>query len=138
VLNSILIDAGPLIALFDRDDKYHERVKAFIKDKPYQFVTTEAVLTEVSYMLSFNINAQLDFFEWVVNKGVDIQEIETYDLGTIIEMIRKYQDLPMDFADATLILAAERTDIETIISIDSDFDVYRVPGNTWIRNIFPR
>jgi predicted nucleic acid-binding protein len=43
----ILIDAGPLIALFDRDDKYHEKTKRFITLNKYQFISATAILTEV-------------------------------------------------------------------------------------------
>jgi predicted nucleic acid-binding protein len=134
--STILIDAGPLIALFDRDDNYHKRVVDFIKGSSWQFVTTTAVLTEVSYMLNFNVNAQLDFFEWIVLNGVTLFELEQYDMARVIYLIKKYQDLPIDFADATLVIAAESTGIRTIISIDSDFDIYRLPGKILIKNIF--
>ncbi|GHT96983.1 pilus biogenesis protein [Spirochaetia bacterium] len=136
--NTILIDAGPLIALFDRDDNYHKRVVDFIKDSHWQFVTTTAVLTEVSYMLNFNVNAQLDFFEWLVLKGVTLFELEQYDMARVIYLTKQYRDLPMDFADATLVIAAENMGIRAIISIDSDFDIYRLPGKILIHNIFPR
>jgi predicted nucleic acid-binding protein len=136
--NTILIDAGPLIALFDRDDNYHKRVVDFIKDSHWQFVTTTAVMTEVSYMLNFNVKAQLDFFEWIVLKGVTLFELEQYDMARVIHLTKEYRDLPMDFADATLIIAAENMGIRTIISIDSDFDIYRLPGKILVHNIFPR
>jgi predicted nucleic acid-binding protein len=136
VPKSILIDAGPLIALFDRDDKYHERIKAFIKDKNWRFVTTLAVLTEVSYMLNFNVNVQIDFFNWVMLKGVSLHEIGADDMIRLVILIRTYSDLPMDFADATLVIAAEKTGIKSIISIDSDFDIYRLSGKSMINNIF--
>lgn len=133
---SILVDAGPLIALFDRDDKYHDRICAFLREKEYYFVTTVAVLTEVSYMLNFNINAQVDFFEWVIGKGVGLEIINEADISRIVMLTKKYQDLPMDFADATLVVAAAKTGIHQIISIDSDFDIYRLPGKVMIKNEF--
>jgi len=136
VLNSVLVDASPLIALFDRDDAYHERVKRFLSEGRYKFVSTSAVLTEVSYMLNFNVNVQIDFFEWVLNKGVVLCDIEQGDIFHIIELTRKYDNLPMDFADATLVIAALKTGIRRIISIDSDFDIYRLPGKEHIENIF--
>jgi predicted nucleic acid-binding protein len=133
---SILVDAGPLIALFDRDDKYHEKIKAFIKDKKWRFVTTVAVLTEVSYMLNFNVNVQIDFFYWVVLKGVILHEIGPDDMLRVVTLTQTYSNVPMDFADATLIIAAEKTGIKSIISIDSDFDIYRLPGKLMINNVF--
>jgi predicted nucleic acid-binding protein len=50
--------------------------------------------------------------------------------------VRNIPTSPMDFADATLIVVAERTGIKKIISIDSDFDVYRLPGKVIIENVF--
>jgi predicted nucleic acid-binding protein len=97
VPNSILIDAGPLIALFDRDDKYHEKIKRFISLNKYQFVSTIAVLTEVSHTLDFNVNVQIDFFEWVMHKGIILFEIQQADMSRIVELTKQYADIPMDF-----------------------------------------
>jgi predicted nucleic acid-binding protein len=136
MLNTVLIDAGPLIALFDRDDKYHKKIIRFIAGKKYKFTSTTAVLTEAFYMLNFNINVQIDFLEWIMNDGLILCEIQQPDIPRVIELTKKYADRPMDFADATLVIAAEKTGIRTIISIDSDFDVYRLPGKIKIENIF--
>ncbi len=132
----ILVDAGPLIALFDADDAFHERALAFVADVPYRFVTTTAVMTEVLHMIDFDVRAQIGFLEWVVSRGVSLHEIGESDIGRVLQLTRKYADLPMDFADATLVIAAERTGIRTIASVDSDFDVYRLPGKEQIRNVF--
>ena len=136
MLNTILIDAGPLIALFDKDDSYHEKIIEFIKNRKLKFITTTAVITEVSYMLNFNIEVQILFFEWIMKEGVLIQEILQDDLPRIVELTKKYRDRPMDFADATLVVAAEKTGIKQIISIDADFDIYRLPKKVSIENIF--
>ncbi len=134
--NAILIDAGPLIALFDRDDTYHKDILAFLKEGRYQFVSTAAVLTEVMYMLDFNVEVQIHFLMWIMQKGVIIHELKQKDIARIIELTRKYCDRPMDFADATLVVAAEETGIRKIISIDADFDIYRLHGKIKIENIF--
>jgi len=84
MLNTVLVDAGPLIALFDKDDKYHVKIKEFITGKRYKFITTIAVLTEVSHMLDFNINVQIDFFEWVMKKGIVLFDIKQEDILRII------------------------------------------------------
>jgi len=136
MLNEILIDAGPIIALFDKDDSYHEKILKFIKDKGFRFVTTTAVVTEVSHMLDFNVNVQIQFLEWIEKDGIRLHEVKQKDIIEIIEMTKKYKDRPMDFADATLVIAAKRTGIKKIISIDSDFDIYRLPSKELIENIF--
>lgn len=136
MVNTVLIDAGPLIALFDRDDKYHRAIVEFIKNTDYRFISTTAVLTEVMYMLDFNMEVQINFLSWVMKEGVIIHEIKQTDIKRIIELTKKYCDRPMDFADATLVIAAEERGIRRMISIDADFDVYRLHNKAKIENIF--
>jgi predicted nucleic acid-binding protein len=137
LLESILIDAGPLIALFDAGDKHHSGVRAFLKKNPYRFVSTIAVFTEVSHMLDFNVNVLRDFYEWVMYKGVIIGDINQNDMLRLLELTDKYADVPMDFADATLVITAEKSGIRQIISLDRDFYIYRLPGKEQIKNVYP-
>ena len=136
MVNSILIDAGPLIALFDASEGHHRRVLEFLQKNPYRYVSTLAVFTEVSHMLDFDVRAQRDFYEWVMYKGVFISDINQHDMPRIVALTEKYADLPMDFADATLVVSAEKTGIREIISLDKDFDIYRLPGKEQIRNVY--
>ena len=133
-----LIDTGPLIALFHSGDNYHKKVCDFFNNQRFCFISTLAVFTEVSYFLSVNQNAQMDFFRWVVHQGVIISDINQNDMLRIAELMEKYADLPMDFADATLVVAAEKSGIRKIISLDKDFDVYRLPDREKIRNVFTK
>jgi len=137
LLESILIDAGPLIALFDSSDKHHSGIRSFLKKNPYRFVSTVAVFMEVSHMLDFNVNVLRDFYEWVMYKGIIIGDFNQNDMLRLIELTGKYADVPMDFADATLVITAEKTGIRQIISLDRDFYIYRLPGKEQIKNIYP-
>jgi predicted nucleic acid-binding protein len=136
MINSILIDAGPLIALFDSSERHHRKIKSFLREHPCRLVSTLAVFTEVSHMLDFNVCAQRDFYEWVMRKGVIISDINQNDMPRLVELTGKYADLPMDFADATLLITAEKTGIKDIISLDKDFDIYRLSGKDRIKNIY--
>ena len=136
MINSILIDAGPLIALFDSSEKHHRGIRTFLKEHPYRYVSTVAVFTEVSHMLDFSTAAQRDFYNWVMYKGVIIGDVNQNDMLRLVELTEKYSDIPMDFADATLVITAEKTGIREIISLDSDFDIYRLPGKEQIRNVY--
>jgi len=111
-------------------------VKNFLIRNKFCFISTLAVFTEVSYFLSVNPNAQQDFFEWVMHKGVIISDINQHDIPRIAELVKKYTDLPMDFADATLVVTAEKTGIKKIISLDKDFEIYRLPGKEKIKNVY--
>ena len=132
----ILIDAGPLVALFHSGDNHHKRIKEFLAKNQCSFISTLAVFTEATYFLSVNINALRDFYDWVMYKGVIISDINQHDIPRIVELTEKYSDLPMDFADATLVVAAEKSGIRKIISLDKDFDIYRLPGREKIINIY--
>ncbi|MDR0496256.1 MAG: pilus assembly protein, partial [Treponema sp.] len=90
MLNQVLIDAGPLIALFDASEKHHRTVKTFLKKHPCRYVSTIAVFTEVSHMLDFSAGAQKDFYEWVMYKGIIISDINQNDMPRLLELTTKY------------------------------------------------
>ena len=127
-MKKILIDSGPLIALFDASDKHHGKSVNFIKNNTYPLITTIASITESLHLLDFNRNAQLDFIEWIYRGGVEIANIENSDFARLRELTEKYRDLPMDFADSCLVCLAEKLDVNTIATIDRDFTIYRIRG----------
>lgn len=134
-MRNTLIDAGPCIALFNRDDKYHESVKHLLNDYDGYLTTTWPVITEVVWLLKFSVQAQVSFLEWMERGGVRILLLEQSSLARIIELYRKYADLPMDLADASLIVAAESLRINDIITIDSDYYVYRTKSKKYFKNL---
>jgi predicted nucleic acid-binding protein len=127
-MKKILIDSGPLIALFDASDKYHHEAVNFIKTNKYPLVTTLASITEALHLLDFNRNAQIDFLGWVHRGAVEIHNIENNDFKRLKELTEKYRDLPMDFADSCLVYIAEKLKLNTIATIDRDFSIYRIQG----------
>lgn len=134
-MTSALIDAGPVIALFDKDDEYHQKVMEFMKGFEGRLISTWPVLTEVSYMLDFNKQTQLDFIDWVAEGGIELYNLEQWQLIKVREIVDKYSDLPADFADASLIVAAQAKNLEEIISLDSDFNVYRMSNGDSLINL---
>ncbi len=137
-MKNSLIDAGPLIALFDRDDFYHEIVKTFLKNFKGKLFTTWPVITEASHMLSYNLNAQINFLEWLNRKAVGIIDIEFDHIERIIELSKKYSDVPMDLADSSLIVISEITGITEIITIDSDYYIYRTKSRGTLNNLLEK
>lgn len=127
-MKKILIDSGPLIALFDSSDKYHNVSVDFIKSNKYPLITTIASITETLHLLDFNRNAQIDFLEWISRGAVEIHNTENTDFKRLKDLTEKYRDLPMDFADSCLVCLAEKLDINTIATIDRDFTIYRIAG----------
>ncbi len=135
-MQNTLIDAGPIIALFNKNDKYHKKIKNFLKKYDGKLTSTWPVVTEVSHMLDFNVQTQIDFLTWIQLGGVNIEAIKNEDIGRIIELSMKYSDLPMDLADASLVVLSEKLKIKKIITIDSDYYVYRTINKEMIENIF--
>lgn len=133
-----VIDSGPLVALFDRDDLWHERVCDFLRSYQGKLYTTIAVITEVSHLLDFHLGVQQDFLQWVAHGAVTIENLHGDDLQEICVLCQQYLNVPMDFADASLVHIAEKKQIQHVISIDSDFYIYRTLSNGYLINLIER
>ena len=132
---SIVVDAGPLIALFDRDDRHHRRAVAFVAACRSRLVTNLPVLTEVTFLLRFSVAAQRDLLLWA-HQALDIDQATAGDIPRIVALLDKYRDMPADFADASLVALAERMNLTRVASIDHDFAVYRALGKRAFTNVF--
>jgi predicted nucleic acid-binding protein len=136
---NILADTGALVALFDPDDRYHARTVAAMQSLPRgaRLVTSLAVITETTHLLDFDLRNQWAFLDWVCEGGVQVSEITVEGIASCRARMEKYRDRPMDFADATLIWLAEQSGIAQVLSVDADFDVYRI-GRKKLGNLIPR
>ncbi|MEA2111702.1 MAG: pilus assembly protein [Campylobacterota bacterium] len=134
-MQKTLIDSGPLIALFDKGDRYHQDVLAFMKNFRGELITSWSVITEVSHMLDFHLQVQIDFLHWIEAGAVTLYDISQNDIVDIRVMIQKHMDIPMDLADASLMYIANKEDIKKIVSIDSDFDIYRTLKKQNLNNL---
>ena len=121
----ILIDTGPIVALFDKNDNYHDKCLSLLKTIKEPLITTMPVLTEAFYLLGFSWQVQDALWELVNQGGIQIYDLKGEQFKRCRELMKKYKDLPMDIADATIVSAAETVNISTIFTIDKDFRVYR-------------
>lgn len=126
-MQSTLVDAGPLVALFDASDKFHQWAVRAVQDEPYRMVTTWPVLAETASVLT--TESWIDCLKFVEAGGMQIEELPHAVLPDLIRWAKKYSDLPMDLGDASLVVLAGLLDTRRIITIDSDFGVYRLAGN---------
>lgn len=133
--STVVVDSGPLIALFDKRDGHHHESTACFRESSAQCVTTLAVVTEVAYVLQFDQAAQIAFLEWVSASELVVIPLSPADLATVIKVMRKYSDLPADFADATLVVTAEKLGVRDIVTFDRDFDVYRYRNRARFRRL---
>jgi len=127
-IGRVLVDSGPLIALFNAADRWHTPVLAWLQAHPQaQLVATWPVATEVCALLARRIGnaATLDFLRWAQRGGIAFDRPEEGSLADVWVISERFQDLPFDLADASIAEAAARLKLRHVLSIDADFDVYR-------------
>ncbi len=122
----IAIDTGPIVALFDKDDTYHIICRKVFQTIKEPLLTTWPVLTEAFYLLGFSSQVQDDLWEFIERGTVSIYHFDMHLMKRCRHLMKKYNDLPMDLADATLVAMAEAENITTIFTLDhKDFRIYR-------------
>ena len=115
----ILVDTGPLIALFDPADADHPSCVRLLATIDEPICTTIPVLTEAFHLLGL-----MDFIK---ARGLEVRFLDEADLARAFELIVRYADHPMDLADASLVVMAERYHLRKIFTLDrSDFTTYRI------------
>jgi uncharacterized protein len=125
----ILIDAGPLVALVDADDQYHEKCVDCLKNLREPLVTVWPPLIEALYLLGDLPRAREAVWEMLARGVVQLLRLDLADIPRIRELMTKYADRSMDLADAALVRVAEREGIRKVFTVGrSDFSVYRLHG----------
>jgi uncharacterized protein len=124
----ILCDAGPLFALIDKKQSQHAPIRTAVTKLSMPLITTWPCFTEAMYLAlhrgGWAMQNQLGSL--VTNDMLTFHEIQATDYERLFELIKKYQDRPMDLADATLVIAAECLGIKRILTLDSDFFFYLI------------
>lgn len=124
-----LADTGALLALLDQDDNWHARCRGAFERIRLPLATSAAVLTELFHLLGDHPRDISAVWRLLESGAVIVRPIDDLDLPRIRELMAKYSDRPMDFADATLVRLAEREGLHTIFTIDhDDFETYRIEG----------
>jgi predicted nucleic acid-binding protein len=124
----IAIDSGFVFALLDADDAWHDRAVANIGTAEEGWITTWAVLTETCYLLQRRLGQEFaaGLMDDVAQGAISVWTPGEQELAALPRLMRKYAKLPMDLADATLVLLAEHLGHGRILSTDQrDFGAYR-------------
>jgi len=129
-----LIDTGAILALLDRNDRWHSRCAAAIRQLRLPLLTSEAVLTELFQLVGDSRREVDAAWRFVRSGALVLGSIEETKSGQLQVLMSRYWDRPMDFADATLVLLARRESIATILTVDrADFETYRIEGKRRFR-----
>ena len=128
-MKPVLVDTGVIVALLDRSEKRHARCVTVLEGLERPLVTCEAVIAESCYLLRGLPGASETVLQNVERGVFQIPFQLSRSAAPVRTIMRKYRDLPADFADACLIHLAEELNTEDILTLDGDFQLYR-----WRRN----
>jgi uncharacterized protein len=133
---SILVDTGVLVALYDSADRYHSQVIEFLASYQGQLMTTLGCVTEVMWLLASDYQVQNEFLRHLSDQIYECEPLQSNDFARIAELNAQYSDLPGDFADLALVAISERLNIPSIATLDKDFNVYRRYRNQPFERVF--
>jgi len=124
---SVLVDTGPLIALYSSDDSYHESCKQQLGMLPLgKLFTCWPVVVETVYMLRRSPEQRDDFLNALINGDFNLLPLWPKDLEAVTDIFTKYHDHTIDLADACLLHLADRDEINTVLTIDHrHFSMFR-------------
>jgi len=123
----ILVDTGPLVALFDPRDGQHQRAANTLGTLRERLCTTVPVLTEAFHMLQPHSIGSDRVREFVDRGGLSVWFLDRLSLTRAFELMEQYADHPMDLADASVIAAAEALQTRKVLTLDkADLTAYRI------------
>ena len=133
----VILDTGPIIAYFNKKDKYHEwTVAQFATLNPPLF-TCEAVLSEACFLLRHYENGANNILKLLERQLLSLPFRLEDEISAIKGLLNKYKNLPMSLADACLVRMAEQTTDSVIFTLDSDFKIYRKNKRNIVPTIMP-
>ena len=132
-----IVDTGPLVAFFDRAEQHHRWVAERVEQLEAPLLVCEPVLAEAMYLLARYSKAQDALFELLQNGALNIAFRIEEHVGALRKLLQKYRDTPMSLADACVVRMAEIHERHAVLTLDSDFSVYRKHGRVPLTLIHP-
>ena len=124
----VIVDAGPLVALLNATDHAHIWVVQQLRDIAPPLMTCEAVLAEATYLTRHSPGARAALIEMVGEGFLAIGMAVSDHHSALLTLVRRYADVPMSLADACLVRLAELYPQSAVLTLDSDFSIYRKNG----------
>ncbi len=135
--SNILLDTGPLVAIVNRREAFHQWATQTTTNLSYPFFTCEAVITEACFLLQNVYGGEDAVMGLVKSKKIVIPFQFSEEVDAIRDLMQRYQSVPMSFADACLVRMSELMGGSSVFTIDSDFHIYRKNRKEMIDLIIP-
>jgi uncharacterized protein len=136
-VNRTVLDTGPLVAALNRRDRHHRWASQVFNSVHAPVFTCEPVLTEACYLVRELPGGAEAIFQLLERGILEIGLAVADELGPIRALMQKYRSMPMSLADACLVRMTELHRKSTVLTVDSDFHVYRRSGRHVIPTITP-
>lgn len=132
-----IVDAGPLVAYMDRAERHHAWITQRVRELAVPLIVCEAVLAEAMHLLS-GVHGAGDGIHALLEGGALRITFPLKDhLREVRALQKKYQDTPMSLADACIVRMSELNEGHRVLTLDSDFAIYRKNGRQPIQLICP-
>ena len=132
-----IVDTGPLVAFFDRSERHHLWAAERLEELDAPLLVCEPVLTEALCLLGRFPRAQDALFGLLQNGALVAAFRLEEHIAALHRLLRKYRDTPMSLADACVVRMAEIHEDHSVLTLDSDFTVYRKHGRIPITLMHP-
>ena len=132
-----IVDTGPLVAFLDRSERHHRWVVGRIAELEGPLLLCESVLTEAMYLLARFPKGQDALFGLLENGALVLAFQFDEHIPAVRRLLKKFRDTPMSLADACVVRMAEIYDRHFVLTLDSDFFIYRKNGRVPLRLISP-
>jgi uncharacterized protein len=136
-MTAAIVDTGPLVAYFDRAERHHGWVCARIKELEAPLLVCEPVLAETMYLLARHARAQDAMLDLLRNGALSVAFRIDENIGALRKLLQKYRDMPISLADACIVRMSEVHERHAILTLDSDFLIYRKHGRMPLALIHP-
>jgi len=133
----LLLDTGPLVAWLDGEDQWHDCAVALSRKLQPPFFTCEAVLGEACFLLQHLPKAIDQIGSWIKGGQIQIPFRLQMDSQRVFALMEKYRDLPMSFADASLVAMVEADIGDRVFTLDKHFRIYRHSGRRMLPVLMP-
>ncbi len=116
----MIVDAGPLYAYVDRDDRHHQVCLDLLETHPGPLLVPTLVITEVVYLLGtrLGVDAEVRFLGDLAAGNLIPEPVAPADWLRVAELVARYADLPLGTVDGSVIAAAERLSIHNVATLD--------------------
>ena len=137
MMRRVVLDTGPLVALLNRRDTYHDWAKTLWTEIEAPLLTCEAVIAEACYLLRQVDGGSHAVVELLRRGSLELDFSLADECARIARLLKKYGDVPISLADACLVRMSELHDGSEIMTVDSDFRVYRRHDRRVIPTLMP-